>query len=346
MTIKSLLLGSAAALAVVSGAQAADAIVAAEPEAVEYVRVCDAYGTGYFYIPGTETCLKIEGYIRFQTDWSAGDIADNGGGEDWSTRTRGQVAFTAKSDTEYGALTGVIVLQSNFRPNGPANSQDIENGTVIDEAYIDIAGFRVGKFVNFWDADFSGETEVINRNTNFNSIRYMYDSGDFWAGIAAEELTLVGNGGNNVGIDAGVGGKLGAFSWSLLGAYDVDADEWAARGIIYADIGPGTFGLAGVYSSGVSNYYNNGEWSIAAQYAVKATDKFTITPAVQYTDNIQLDADGDWDGGSEWRAGVTLDYEIVENLDAKVTVNYISQDFDGAADVDGVTGFFRLQRSF
>ncbi|MBX4869589.1 porin, partial [Rhizobium leguminosarum] len=64
MNIKSLLLGSAAALAVVSGAQAADAIVAAEPEPVEYVRVCDAYGTGYFYIPGTETCLKIEGYIR------------------------------------------------------------------------------------------------------------------------------------------------------------------------------------------------------------------------------------------------------------------------------------------
>ncbi|MBY5807028.1 porin, partial [Rhizobium ruizarguesonis] len=55
MNIKSLLLGSAAALAVVSGAQAADAIVAAEPEPVEYVRVCDAYGTGYFYIPGTET---------------------------------------------------------------------------------------------------------------------------------------------------------------------------------------------------------------------------------------------------------------------------------------------------
>ncbi|MGO4625260.1 porin, partial [Ensifer sp. 2TAB8] len=44
MNIKSLLLGSAAALAAVSGAQAADAIVAAEPEPMEYVRVCDAFG--------------------------------------------------------------------------------------------------------------------------------------------------------------------------------------------------------------------------------------------------------------------------------------------------------------
>ena len=65
MNIKSLLLGSAAALAVVSGAQAADAIVAAEPEPMEYVRVCDAFGTGYFYIPGTETCLKVSGYMRY-----------------------------------------------------------------------------------------------------------------------------------------------------------------------------------------------------------------------------------------------------------------------------------------
>ena len=29
---------------------------------VDYVRVCDAYGSGYFYIPGTETCLAIGGY--------------------------------------------------------------------------------------------------------------------------------------------------------------------------------------------------------------------------------------------------------------------------------------------
>jgi hypothetical protein len=68
MNIKMMLISSAAALSAISGAQAADAIVAAEPEAVEYVRVCDAYGTGYFYIPGTETCLKINGYIRFQVN--------------------------------------------------------------------------------------------------------------------------------------------------------------------------------------------------------------------------------------------------------------------------------------
>ena len=65
MNIKSLLLGSAAALVAVSGARAADAVVIAEPEPMEYVRVCDTYGVGFYYIPGTETCLKVSGYIRY-----------------------------------------------------------------------------------------------------------------------------------------------------------------------------------------------------------------------------------------------------------------------------------------
>ena len=63
MNIKSLLIGSAAALAAVSGAQAADAIVAAAPEPMDYVKVCDAFGTGYFYIPGTETCLRLAAWF-------------------------------------------------------------------------------------------------------------------------------------------------------------------------------------------------------------------------------------------------------------------------------------------
>ncbi|MBX3581372.1 MAG: porin [Rhizobiaceae bacterium] len=65
MNIKGLLLGSAAALVAVSGARAADAVVIAEPEPFEYVRICDTYGAGFYYIPGTETCLKFSGYMRY-----------------------------------------------------------------------------------------------------------------------------------------------------------------------------------------------------------------------------------------------------------------------------------------
>ncbi len=58
--VKSLILGSAAGLVAMSGAQAADLPVKAK--AVEYVRICSLYGAGFYYIPGTDTCIKIGGY--------------------------------------------------------------------------------------------------------------------------------------------------------------------------------------------------------------------------------------------------------------------------------------------
>ncbi|MEA2994834.1 MAG: hypothetical protein QOG74_383, partial [Alphaproteobacteria bacterium] len=71
--VKSLLLGSAAGLVAVAGAQAADLPVKAKP--VEYVKVCSLYGAGFWYVPGTDTCLKVGSYVRVQTEWDA-----NGGG--------------------------------------------------------------------------------------------------------------------------------------------------------------------------------------------------------------------------------------------------------------------------
>ena len=63
--VKSLILGSAAGLIAVSGAQAADLPVKAK--AVEYVRICSLYGAGFYYMPGTDTCIKFGGYLRADT---------------------------------------------------------------------------------------------------------------------------------------------------------------------------------------------------------------------------------------------------------------------------------------
>ena len=67
---RTLILGSAAGLIALSGAQAADLPVKAK--AVEYVRVCSLYGAGFFYIPGTDTCIKIGGYLRADTTFNGG----------------------------------------------------------------------------------------------------------------------------------------------------------------------------------------------------------------------------------------------------------------------------------
>ena len=69
-SVRTLILGTAAGLMAISGAQAADLPVKAK--AVEYVKVCTLYGAGFFYIPGTDTCIKLGGYLR-------ADVTFNGG---------------------------------------------------------------------------------------------------------------------------------------------------------------------------------------------------------------------------------------------------------------------------
>ena len=74
--VKSLILGSAAGLLAMSGAQAADLPVKAK--AVEYVRICSLYGAGFWYIPGTDTCMKIGGYLRVDTTFNGSDLRSAG----------------------------------------------------------------------------------------------------------------------------------------------------------------------------------------------------------------------------------------------------------------------------
>lgn len=334
MNIKSLLLGSAAALAAVSGAQAADAIVAAEPEPMEYVRVCDAFGTGYFYIPGTETCLKIGGYVRTQINY---DENWTEAGADWDARTRGYLTFAAKSDTEFGALSGYINLETN-------DSGD----THLDGAWINIAGFDVGYFYNWWDDGLSGETDEIGSETTLaNAVRYTYDGGTFQVGAAVDELSgpaLYGHAGTNddVGVSGLVGFTLGGVQAQIIGSYDFDAEEAAFRALLTAELGPGTLGFAAVYATDPNYFYDKAQWSVAAEYKIQATEKFFITPAAQYFGDYGVV--GDTFGSDDaWKVGVTAGYQITEGLRTLATVNY--KDVDG--EDDGTwTGFLRLQRDF
>src|SRR6201995_5069728 len=110
--VKSLVLGSAAALAAMTGAQAADLPIKAK--AVEYVRVCSLYGEGFFYIPGTDTCIKLGGYLRIDTTFNGG-IYDapfwngNGGAGDRfadqiNSRSRMALTVDTRTATEYGVV--------------------------------------------------------------------------------------------------------------------------------------------------------------------------------------------------------------------------------------------------
>ncbi|MBZ9711626.1 porin, partial [Mesorhizobium sp. ESP7-2] len=170
MNIKSLLLGSAAALLAVSGARAADAVVVAEPEPAEYVKICDVYGAGYFYIPGTETCLRIGGYLRY--DIGVGDVGsfdgatsadhkDGGSNDTFYKHARFSLKTWTGQETELGTLKTYTETRFNFQNNNrdsgrftslnTASNGGGGNTVSLNFAWIQLGGLRVGKDESAFD---------------------------------------------------------------------------------------------------------------------------------------------------------------------------------------------------
>ncbi|WP_427025934.1 porin [Aureimonas ureilytica] len=194
MNIKSLLLGSAAALVAVTGARAADAVVVAEPEPVDYVRVCDVYGKGFYYIPGTETCLSIGGYVRFQYN-VAGDPARNLEGDDYQagSSVRARLNFDAREETELGTLRAFARVQAT---NNTIANQDSSLGAsyVMDQAYIQLGGLLMGYRDSLWTSGIGGledglltDTDLVVGDINTNQISYTFAANGFSATLGLED---------------------------------------------------------------------------------------------------------------------------------------------------------------
>ncbi|MCS3447085.1 MULTISPECIES: porin [Bradyrhizobium] len=180
--VKGLLLGSVATLVASSGAMAADLPVRAK--AIEYVKVCSLYGPGFYFIPGTDTCIKLGGYLR--VDVLANTNSDHTGnyggaagaqnrftnGYTWRSRedlnvdtrtateygvvrTFFDATFSWTSDSYGGAGNGSTVyspIGTSAAPNN-ASSGTVANGTVgVYYAFIQFAGFTMGKAVSQFSA--------------------------------------------------------------------------------------------------------------------------------------------------------------------------------------------------
>jgi hypothetical protein len=178
--VKSLILGSAAGLVAMSGAQAADLPVKAK--AVEYVRICSLYGAGFFYIPGTDTCIKLGGYLRVDTTFNGGVYGqpfysgDAGQGNRYrdyfNSRSRLAITVDTRTATEYGVVRtfgqGDFQFQ-NFGSSNPAlavGSQAGLNNALLSTAgggyvgvemvFIQFAGFTFGKSASAYATPWNG----------------------------------------------------------------------------------------------------------------------------------------------------------------------------------------------
>ncbi len=375
MNIKSLLLGSAAALAVVSGAQAADAIVAAEPEPMEYVRVCDAYGTGYFYIPGTETCLRIGGRVRF--DVQAANSYYRNSDYGWGTNSRAELNVDTASDTEYGALRTQIVARFDYNPrhdwdNGGANwdQRPADGGFFADAtrtrliaANIQLAGFTIGLADSVYSSFIGGAGNVINDDVisygpfELNQINYTYDAGNgFRAVIALEDdgqykvdrNRSVWGGSRNasgymVDVVAGASYTTGAFGFTVVGGYDESMDEGAIKARVDATFGNVNAFLMGGWNTDDKrgNKYAAwaGEWAVWGGLGAKFTDTLGGNLQVAYSDSYAND--------NVLAIAANVQWNPVQNLLIQPEVTYTKWDNVGRGRSDDQwNGMIRFERQF
>src|SRR5690606_2937551 len=326
-------------LVAATSAQAADIIVAPEPEAVEYVRVCDAYGAGYFYIPGTETCLRVHGYIRY--DVKGGDDAYTGrerGG--WDKYARFALRTSTASETEFGTLKTYTETRFNYsadasghdgryggrlyevdgRPwiNGGSHSE-----TVLQFAYIELGGLKVGidesEFQTFtgYLGDIINDDVVDVGAYRTGKISYTFTGGNgFSAVIALEE------GGDGYIIDEYVphivGGLKYAQGWgSIAGvaAYDSVIEEWAGKVRLDVNLTDKLSAwVQGGYASEGTIYQNYGRWG--GDWAVWGGFKYIATEKATF--NVQ----GAYDDWGKTAVSANVAYQLVPGFTITPEVSY------------------------
>jgi hypothetical protein len=225
--VKSLLLGTAAGLVAMTGAQAADLPVKAKP--VQYVKICSLYGAGFYYIPGTDMCLKIGGWVRAEYAYGmngsmggppVGGNVNNRSTNDSVMRARGYITADARNQTEYGTVRSYIAIGTSGSDRTGVVNETAATGQVFDanRAFIQFAGFTFGITQSFYDfynfaatgyiPDFYSDTG----DSGWKSFAYTAQFGNgFSASIAAEmrrTTQLVNEGATSAVAGAIVGGGV------------------------------------------------------------------------------------------------------------------------------------------
>ena len=329
MNIKSLLLGSAAALATVSGAQAADAIIAAEPEPMEYVKVCDAYGTGFFYIPGTETCLKIGGQFRYEKRWSK----VNNQRSAYSNWSRGRIEIEAKNDSEWGTVYSWIRFQGSHENNSSVNTQFYY--------YFGIGGLEFGRYDSpsiRW-IDYAGLTDWGGDYANDWNRQYVSYTANFGAASAFISLDHDAVNGALTGhkympdVSAGVKYAFGDYVAAGVLGYDESIESFSVKGRVAGSIGMFGFAVVGLYSDDARNtYFSYDGFSAIVGLSAKVTDTITLAKDFQY-----------WDNG-DWRIIGDVAWSVAPGFSVLLEGSYGDGAMAGGSKVK--TGMLRFQRSF
>jgi Porin subfamily len=317
--IRTFLLGSAAALVVVAGAQAADLPTRKGAPAAEYVKVCKVGGAAGFVIPGSDTCLKITGYMTGQVE--GGNLsqgytftpATTGSGQVGQTKytptatnardaigytARAEVELIAKTNTAYGVLTSDIDTQFNY---GSGFDSEDSDGAFINHGFVNWAGITAGKansFFSFFAAGYGFADIFSPDRQGYNQpLLLAYTAtfgGGFSATISLEDPKESGpSAGETIaGTDeffAGNATYLGMRSPDIVASVDL-AQGW------------GGAHLSGVAHNVIMQDDLFGNTLNTWGWAVDGGLKFNL-PTIGAGDNIQFQ--GVWSRNAVWYSGIS-----------------------------------------
>jgi Porin subfamily len=184
---RKMLLGTAAATIAVTagldtGAQAADAMLK-KAAPIQYVRICDRYGYGFFQIPGSSICLQLRGQMQSDNAYQpTHDMAfvtpskssgSYGGGapanpgnaqvqfanqqDNWGYEMTAKPRFDARTETSMGTLRAYVEIKIALDAgafNGPPGPGAGETGagtkSELYRGYLQWAGWTIGEIDSIW----------------------------------------------------------------------------------------------------------------------------------------------------------------------------------------------------
>ena len=303
--VKSLLLGSAAGLVVVAGAQAADLPVKAKP--VEYVKICSLYGVGFYYIPGTDMCLKIGGWVRAEYGWgmngsstqtygSTAYLSNRSTNNEW-WRVRGYITADSRNQTEYGTVRGYIAVGISTDEQGPGTSE--AQSFNANRAFIQWAGFTFGRAQSFYDFyagaavsyfGFYPQSDTGDGGKDILAYTAQFGNG-FSASISAElprRTQIIGQSGSagSVGFVAG-GGPINGVGYGGFQAPDI-------VGNLRVDQAWGSAQIMAAAHQVTGLYYQNNITALNPEVSGHADDKWGWAVGVGFKVNVPMIGQGDY----------------------------------------------------
>lgn len=335
MKLKSLLLGSAAALVAATGARAADAVVIAEPEPMEYVRICDMYGTGFFYIPGTETCMRISGYWRIEL------LSDAAGRRGFA---RFAPTFDVRSDTEYGTLRGYARVFYNWQRANGAYSDVLD----LDHAYIELGDqFQVkiglgdvpSSYFIGYGAYTSDSANYAFRNDGQLVMTYNFGNGMSVFAAALEDADADWAPDVEAGIRYGDFGSRTPLSAGIVGMYDESTDSFAAKAAIQAT------NIAGlpVRAKIVGFWADLPHYGAVTDPGGRAVEWSVLGVAgVRVHEKVELIGSAQWHDSGAWELIGGVNFTPVTNLLVRPEVVYGSRN----STLGEWSGRIRFERTF